>query len=555
MAALNPSSRLATHEVTNQPPPFEDVNLYTLDRPLREAVEREGARWAEDRYKSLGGRAGSAEVMEWADLANRHRPELQRFDRFGQRIDEISFHPAYHTLMDLGISHGVSSIAWTAPIGAGGHAAHAVLEYLMSQAEPGVCCPMTMTYASVPALRHQPELAMDWEEMIQLACYDPASRPVADKAGVTIGMAMTEKQGGSDVRANTTRARPRGRPGPGRPYLLSGHKWFCSAPMSDAFLTLAQTTRGLSCFLAPRWREDGHRNEIHIMRLKDKLGDRANASSEIEYHDAEGILIGEEGRGLAVIMDMVHHTRLDTILAPAAFMRQAMTQAVWHTAHRSAFQKRLIDQPMMNSVLSDLALESEAATASFMRLARAFDEGPTHPEQAAFARIAVPIMKYWINKRVSAVAFEAMECHGGAGYVEESILPRLYRQAPLNSIWEGSGNVICLDVLRVIERSPEAVDALFAEYEAARGGNRLYDRHLETARDTMAIHGGIEADARRFIEYLALMLQASLLIRFTPVSVSDAFCAARLSDARTLAFGTLADADQTTILERALPLL
>ncbi len=554
MAVFNPATRLATHEVTNQPPPFVDVNLYTVDQPLREAVGRDGARWAEDRFKSLGKRAGSAEVMEWADLANRNPPELRRFDRYGQRIDEVAFHPAYHALMDLGISHGVSSIAWTAPYDAGGHAAHAVLHYLMSQAEPGVCCPMTMTYASVPALRHQPEVALAWEEIIETACYDPASRPRKDKAGATVGMAMTEKQGGSDVRSNTTRARPLGRSGPGRLYSLTGHKWFCSAPMSDGFLTLAYTNRGLSCFLVPRWREDGSRNDIHIMRLKDKLGDRANASSEIEYHDAEAVLIGDEGRGLSVIMEMVQHTRLDTIIAPAAFMRQSLVQAIWHTTHRSAFQKRLIDQPMMHGVLSDLALESEAATATFMRLARAYDEAPRDEEAAALARIATPVCKYWINRRTSGAVVEAMECLGGAGYVEESILPRLYRQAPLNGIWEGSGNVICLDVLRAIERHPDSVDALFAEYERARGGNRLYDGHLDTARASIDVHGGVEIDARRLIEYLALMFQASQLIRHTPASVSDAFCHARLSDARTLAYGTLARPDETTLIERALPL-
>jgi putative acyl-CoA dehydrogenase len=556
MAYLKPTSQLGTHDVTNQPPPFEEVNLYDLNTPLKEAVVRDGGAWAEDKFQSFGARMGSAEVGEWATLANTHIPALKNFDRYGHRIDEAEFHPAYHALMDLGLGSECSSIAWTAP--KGGHVAHVVLEHMMGMIEPGCPCPITMTYAAVPALRHQPDLAALWEPLITSAKYDASSRPALEKAGVTIGMAMTEKQGGSDVRANTTKAEPEGMAGPGQAYRLNGHKWFCSAPMCDAFLTLAyvgeKRDAGLSCFLVPRWRPDGTRNAgFQIMRLKDKLGDRSNASSEIEYHNAYGTLLGEEGHGLNVIMEMVQHTRLDTVAGPVGYMRHALAHAIWHTHHRTAFQKRLIDQPLMEGVLADLTLDSEAATALMTRVARSFDERATNPVEAAFARLATPIAKYWHNKRVVPFVHEAMECHGGAGYVEESILPRLYRQAPLNGIWEGSGNVICLDVLRAASRHPESVEAILAELTTAKGGDAHYDQALSEIETSLKSGTLAEHDARRFTERLALLLQASLLIRHAPNFVSDAFSSARLGPEIRLSYGPLSDATHARdIINRAL---
>jgi putative acyl-CoA dehydrogenase len=549
-----PRSALRTHDVTNQPPPFEDVNLYTLDRPLQEAVSRSAAGQLVTNFAELGARCGSAEVFEWGFLANQNPPQLKTFDRYGQRIDEVEFHPAYHDLMRLGVEAGFSSIAWTEP--AGGHTAHAVVLYLVGQPEQSICCPLTMTYAAVPALRLQPELAAEWEPRITASRYDPACRPAIDKVGVTVGMAMTEKQGGSDVRANTTRAVPIGRGGPGADYLLTGHKWFCSAPMCDAFLTLAQAPGGLSCFLVPRWKPDGERNVFLIQRLKNKLGDRANASSEIEYDGTYARLIGEEGRGVRNIIEMVHHTRLDTIVAPALIMRQALTQAIWHASHRSAFQRKLIDQPLMRRVLTDLAIESEAATVLAFRMAASFDAAAAGDErEALLMRLATPIAKYWLNKRVAPLVNEALECLGGAGFIEESILPRLYRQAPLNGIWEGSGNVICLDMLRALARSPGSLDALRSELGAARGGHPALDAHLARLGEAFSSTstGPAEADARRVVEDLALALQASLLVRHAPASTADAFCALRLAEPH-LSFGAYrAAVDEQAILARALP--
>ncbi|MBI1179306.1 MAG: DNA alkylation response protein [Alphaproteobacteria bacterium] len=547
MSAFRPRDHLETHDVTNQPPPFEDVDLFTSDRALRQAVEAAGADGYAARLATFGARAGSAEVAEWAAQANANPPQLKAFDRYGRRIDEVAFHPAYHKLMDLGIGAGVASAAWSgAPAG---HVLHTALEFLMAQAEPGVCCPMTMTYASVAALRQQPDLLDRWLPGIMASAYDPSSRPAAEKAGVTIGMAMTEKQGGSDVRANSTRAEPAG----DGSWRLTGHKWFCSAPMSDAFLTLAYTGKGLTCFLAPRWTPDGERNAIHVMRLKDKLGDRANASSEIEYHGAYAELVGEGGRGVRTIIQMVHHTRLDCILAPAAYMRQAVANALWHTAHRTAFQKRLIDQPLMRAVLADMALESEAATALTFRIARSFDEGASDARAALFSRIATPIGKYWLNKRVVGLVYEAMEAHGGAGYVEESVMPRLFRQSPLNSIWEGSGNVICLDVLRAMGREPDAVAALLDELEQARGGHPLLDAATDGLKERLRRMPG-EHEARRVVEEAAVALQAAVLFRTAPSFVAEGFCAARLSERPGVAYGALAATPDTdAILERAAP--
>jgi putative acyl-CoA dehydrogenase len=552
MSPIRPRTSLETHDVTNQPPPFEDVNLFTSDQALKDAIVHAGGEAHVHHLAKFGEHAGSAEVAELAMQANRNVPQLKAFDRYGRRIDEVEFHPAYHALMKFGLEGGISAAAWSGI--AAGHVLHAGLEFLMSQAEPGVCCPMTMTYAALPALRHQPDVAAVWEPRILTREYDPTSQPADRKLGVTIGMAMTEKQGGSDVRANTTHAVPRGEPGPGKSYVLSGHKWFCSAPMCDAFLTLAYTAKGLSCFLAPRWTPDGERNAIQIMRLKDKMGDRANASSEIEYHGAHAVLIGEEGRGVRTIIEMVHHTRLDCILAPAAFMRQATANALWHAAHRTAFQKKLIDQPLMRSVLADMAIESEAATQLAFRIARSFDESGASEEAAAFSRIATPVGKYWLNKRVVNLVYEAMEAHGGAGYVEESVMPRIFRQSPLNSIWEGSGNVICLDVLRAMAREPHAVPAFVNELEAAHGENAALDAEIAALKDTL-VQVPAETDARRVVERMALALQAATLVRHAPFFVADAFCATRLGQRPGLAYGALgAKIDTDALVRRATPL-
>lgn len=554
MIYLRPETKLETHEVTNQPPPFEDVNIFTSDVALSEAVAREGGGAHVERLSKFGARCGSAEVLDWAQQANRNLPQLKAFDRYGQRIDEVEFHPAYHKLMTLGIEAGVSSVAWSGV--EDGHVLHTALEFLMTQAEASVCCPMTMTYAVLPALMNQPEIAAEWKPRILSSKYDPSSQPVASKKGVTLGMAMTEKQGGSDVRANTTKATPLGKGGPGEAYRLEGHKWFCSAPMSDAFLTLAYAPGGIGCFLVPRWKPDGERNPIYLMRLKDKLGDRANASSEIEYHGAYGILIGEEGRGVRTIIEMVHHTRLDCILAPAAFMRQSLANALWHATHRSAFQKRLIDQPLMRQMLADMAIESEAATALTFRIARSFDEREKSEQAALFSRIATPVGKYWINKRVVNFVYEAMEAHGGAGYIEEGVMPRIFRQSPLNSIWEGSGNVICLDVLRAMAREPQSVIAFVAELEEARGANALLDRAIDDVKDRLTPARTNEMTARRVVESMALALEASVLVRSAPSAVSDAFCATRLSDRPGVAYGALdATVDTEAILSRAMPKL
>jgi putative acyl-CoA dehydrogenase len=533
------------HDDANQPPPFENLNFFTTDRALREAVAQNGgaAHWA--RLEAFGGRMGSAEIAALAAAAHRHVPELKAFDRYGRRLDEVEYHPAYHAMMREGIEAGISAVAWSGV--QGGHLVHAALEFLLAEVEPSVCCPITMTYAAPAALRHQSEISRTWLPQILKQKYDASSRPASEKQGVTIGMAMTEKQGGSDVRANATKAEAAG----DGSYRLSGHKWFCSAPMSDAFLTLAQAPDGLSCFLAPRWTPDKKRNAIHLMRLKDKVGDRANASSEIEYHSAYAVRIGEEGRGIATILDMVHHTRLDCAVAPAAYMRSALAQALWHTSHRRAFGKRLIDHELMKQVLADLAVESEAATALVFRLARSFDEAGKSEDAALFSRIATPVAKYWLNKRVIGHVAECMECHGGAGYVEEWPIARLYRQAPLNGIWEGSGNVICLDVLRALKREPRALDALVAELERARGANSRLDPAIDALKSDL--HGIEEKDARRLVEAMAVALQAALLVQHAPAPVAEAFCATRLG-ARTAAYGALtADIAIEAVISRALP--
>ena len=521
-------------EVFNQPPPLVNYNLFESDPPLRESLEREGAWWAHHMVHELGQLAGTDEAIAWGFQANSHPPQLHTHDRFGNRIDEVEFHPSWHRLMEVAIGHGLHALPWREPR-PGAHAARAAAFYVWSQVEGGHGCPVSMTYAAIPALRKQSELAARWEPRITTLDYDPGLRPSASKRGVLVGMAMTEKQGGSDVRANTTRALPTGADGA---YLLTGHKWFCSAPMCDAFLVLAQAPGGLSCFLLPRVLDDGARNAFHIQRLKDKLGNRSNASAEIELDGAWAVMVGEEGRGVRTIIDMVNHTRLDCVIGSAALMRQAVAQATHHTAHRSAFGRLLSEQPLMVNVLADLSVESEATTVLMMRLAGAFDRA-SDPEQAAFKRLALAVAKYWTCKRAIAVVSEALECHGGNGYVEESIMPRLYREAPLNSIWEGSGNVNALDVLRAMAREPEAVTAFVDEVEEARGSDPRLDDAVDELKRQLADQTEVEARARRIVELMAVALEASLLVRHGDPAVAEAFCASRLDSNGGRTFGTL----------------
>ncbi|MBL8055062.1 MAG: isovaleryl-CoA dehydrogenase [Anaerolineales bacterium] len=554
MPALSASAHPAPDDVFNQPPPLENYNLFEHDQPLREALAREGGGWGEAAARDFGARLGRAETLRLGDLANRFTPELRTHDRFGHRIDEVEYHPAWHDLMRLGVEAGLHAAPWADPR-PGAHVARAALMMLRHQIEEGASCPLTMTFAVVPALRLQPNAAAEWEPRLFSRVYDPRPRPIHQKRGALFGMAMTERQGGSDVRANTTRAEPLGRRGPGEAYALTGHKWFCSAPMCDAFLVLAQAPDGLACFLLPRWTPDGQRNTWHILRLKDKVGNRSNASSEIELRGAWAQLIGEEGRGVANILEMVRHTRLDCALGSAASLRRAVAEAVHHAHYRAAFGRRLSEQPLMQNVLADLCLESEAATALALRLARAFDDA-LHDETARhFARAAVAVGKYWITKRAIAGVAEAMECLGGNGYVEEGPLARLYRDVPVNAIWEGSGNIQCLDVLRVLSREPAALEPMLTELRAARGSDRRYDQHVERVLAELRQPEALESRARQLVEALALGLQASLLVRFAPAAVADAFCAGRLAGAG-LALGTLpARADFTALIERARPRL
>lgn len=548
MTPPDPLTHLPTHEVTNQPPPMGDMDLYTTDLALQEVVRRYAGPWLVPALQGLGQWMGRADTMELANTANRAKPELLTFDRYGHRVDEVRFHPAYHALMTAAVAHGIPTIAWTTQQ-PGGHVAHVALEYIFGQVEGGVCCPMTMTNAAVPVLRRQAEIWRTWGAKILSRTYDAKLAPVAEKSGVTIGMAMTEKQGGSDVRSNATTAATVGDGW----HALKGHKWFCSAPMSDGFLTLAQTTVGLTCFFVPRALEDGTRNRFFIQRLKDKLGNWSNASSEIEYDQTLAQMVGEPGRGIATILEMVHHTRLDTAMAPVGLMRQALIQAIHHTRHRTAFQRKLIDQPLMRAVLADLALEWEAAMQILFRVAHAYDQATQDPQAAAFARLAVAIAKFHLNKLAPQFVYECMECLGGIGYVEESVLARLYREAPLNSIWEGSGNVICLDALRTAAREPAALEALWAELDASRGGNVQYDRALGDLR-TLWRTAVDERQARRVVEQSAVLLQAALMIRHLPEPIAQAFCASRLGGGNARAYGALPPGNATdSLLDRTWP--
>jgi putative acyl-CoA dehydrogenase len=547
-----------THEVTNQPPPLEDFNCFDSDTALIEAVHREGATWAEGRARELGAICGSREAIRWGIDANEHPPRLRTHDRFGNRVDEVEYDPAWHQLMGTGIRHGLHALPWREPRG-GAHVARAAMFSLLLQAEAGVGCPISMTFAVVPALRSQPELAGDWEARFLSLDYDERSAPAAEKRGAICGMALTEKQGGSDVRANTTVATPLGSDsGPGAEYELVGHKWFCSAPMSDAFLVLAHSSGGLSCFLMPRWRPDGERNAFHIQRLKDKLGNRSNASSEIEFADAWARMLGPEGRGVQTIIEMVNHTRLDCAISATSSYRAGVVQAIHHAAHRRAFGRALIYQPLMRNVLADLCIESEAATASTMRLARSYDEAATGDEQAAaFRRIATPVLKYWTCKRLPVHAAECLECLGGNGYVEESGMPRLFRESPLTSIWEGPANVQCLDVLRAIDKAPETLEAFFAEVDAAADAEPRLAAHADSLRAELSGEAEtLELGARRIVEGMAVALQASLLLRAGDEAVAEAFCATRLTEDRHHTMGTLpAGVDFDRIIERSDPSL
>ncbi len=528
---------MTTHSVTNQPPPLSGRNLFEDNLPLVEALQREGGGWASERASEVG-RFWGGEPMQWGELANERPPVLTRFDRYGERVDEVSFDESWHKLMAAGVRDELHALPWRSSE-QGANVARGALFITATQAEAGFACPTTMTFAAVPALRAQPELAAEWEPLLTSTSYDPSSVPAAEKGSAICGMAMTEKQGGSDVRANTTTATALNGGGPGAEYEITGHKWFCSAPMSDLFLVLAQAPEGISCFAMPRILPDGSRNKISVERLKEKLGNRSNASSEVEYDGALARMVGEPGRGVPTIIEMVAHTRLDCVFGAAAGMRSAVAQATWHAAHRAAFGKQLIDQPLMTNVLADLALESEATTVLAMRLARAYDEADGDPAAAKFKRLATAISKYYACQRAPQHAFEAMEVLGGAGYVEESGMPRLYREAPLNSIWEGSGNVIALDVLRALRHEPESLEGFFSELDLAAGADARLDAAIARLRSEFENGDELEFRARTIVEQMAIALQGALLVQHGPSPVSDAFCAARLSENRGLNYGGL----------------
>jgi putative acyl-CoA dehydrogenase len=549
-----PGAGAATHAVENQPPPLVDYDVYASDAALRDAVAAYGAAWAEPHLHNVGRRAGSAEAIAWGFEANANPPKLRAFDRFGVRIDEVEFHPAYHALMSAAVGFGIHASAWS-DARPGSHVARAAANHVWSQVDAGHGCPITMTHSVVPALRAQPELAAAWEPLIASRSYDGRLAPAPQKGSAIFGMGMTEKQGGSDVRANTTRAVPYDRGGPGSAYALTGHKWFCSAPMSDAFLVLAQAPGGLSCFLVPRFLPDGTKNAFALQRLKDKLGNRSNASSEVEFSGTYGELVGEEGRGVPAILEMVNFTRLDCIIGSASGMRQAVAQAIHHASHRSAFGKLLVDQPAMRNVLADLALESEAATFLFARLAHACDRAAAGDEHEALVkRIGTAFGKYWVCKRAAGHAVEALECLGGNGYVEESIMPRLVRESPLNSIWEGSGNVNALDVLRALAREPGVLDAYFSEVALARGADARLDAAAASLQRDLADTEDAQTRARTLVERMALVFGGALLVRHAPAAVADAFCASRLGGAYGHAYGTLPrGVDFGAIVERAAP--
>lgn len=523
--------QLDTHTVYNQTPPQGNVNWFAMDLPLREAVQREGAGEHHQRLHDLGATLGTEKNVLQGRQANRFPPEFHPFDAYGHRIDEVQFHPAYHNLMSIAKNAGMHSIAWTAKTG--GHVAHIAAEYLLTQVEAGICCPITMTYAAVPTLQHNEGLSAQLLPKVLAENYDGRHIPMHEKNSLMIGMAMTEKQGGSDVRANTTVAKHTH----AEEYLLTGHKWFCSAPMSDGFFTLAQASKGLTCFFVPRFRLDGSKNRFFIQRLKDKLGNHANASSEIEYNDTWALRMGEEGRGVATIIEMVHHTRLDCSVAAVALMRQALYQATRHAQHRQTFGATLIEHPLMQNVLTDLAIEWESNLMLVCRVARAYDNGHEESERI-FARIAVAISKYWTNKRCAYFVNEAMECLGGLGYVEDSIMPRLYREAPLNGIWEGSGNVICLDVLRAMHKEPKTVEVLWNFLQGSAGKDARYDGFIKDIAKELKDTANLQWKARLITEKLAIAMQGALLLQ-QPHTLTEAFLATRMGSGKAMAFGSI----------------
>ena len=547
----------ATHEVFNQSPPLENYNLFTSDEVLVETVEREGGGDAMPSLMAFGGKIGTAEIIDLGRQANTYLPVLKSFDRFGHRLDKVEFHPSYHQLMSLSVEQGLHGSPWDHLLDDSTPKPGAVVSrlagtYMMTQIEAGHGCPITMTNAAVPALLFQPDLAKEWVPRILSRQYDPTFAPAKEKTGVTFGMGMTEKQGGTDVRANTTVAEPVDGGGPGREYRITGHKWFFSAPMCDAFLVLAQAPGGLSCFLMPRFTPDGEPNPIRIQRLKDKVGNKSNASSEVEFQAAVAWLIGEEGRGIRNILEMATYTRLDCAIATAGMMRGTVANAIHHCSYRTVFQKKLIDQPLMMNVLADLALETEAATALSFRVARAFDNAANDETEAAYKRIMTPVAKYWVCKRAPNLAYEAMECLGGNGYVEEAIAGRIYREMPVNAIWEGSGNVMCLDVLRALSREPEALGVVLAEFDQVKGQNAAYDGALLALKDAFVEPAGLEARSRQIVEVMAKVAAGSILLRHAPGAVADAYCTTRLGRDWGDIYGTLPlGVDQSAILERA----
>ena len=542
-----------THEVVNVGSELTDYDMYSRDVALVEAVHREGAAWADADLTDFGRLTGSAAYLDLGVQANRYPPELDTHDRFGNRVDLVRFHPAYHELMRTAIERGLHSSPWTQPR-PGAHVARAAHFYLQSQVEAGHGCPVTMTFASVPALNTTPSLATDWLPRITARTYDPRNVPDAEKAGLTIGMAMTEKQGGSDVRANTTRAYAVGAAsGPGAAYELVGHKYFVSAPMCDAFLVLAQAPGGLSCFLLPRWRPDGTKNALQVLRLKKKMGNASNASSETELRGALAWMVGEEGRGVRTIIEMVAMTRFDCMIGSSAGQRAAVALALHHCARRAAFGRVLNEQPLMQNVLADLVLEHEGSLALTMRMARAMDNR-SDPHEDALVRLVTSVGKYWICKRTPQHAYEAMECIGGSGVMEDGPFPRLYREAPVNAIWEGSGNVQCLDMLRAMHKMPSTVEAFFAELGTARGGNAALDRWVAALKAEFADLGDLEYRARHLVDRMALAIQAALLVQHAPSFVADAFCASRLDGLGHRQFGTLPrGAECAVIIDRATP--
>jgi putative acyl-CoA dehydrogenase len=543
----------STHEVTNQVPELQNYNIFTSDVALTEGLRHGRAAWHTENLSRLGAELGSGEILRLGELANHHLPELATHDRFGNRIDSVEFHPSWHQLLSLLRREGLHALPWMEPKD-GAHVARAAGYFMHSQVESGSLCPTTMTFASIPVLRNEPALFAALQSKLFSCEHDPRDLPLEQKHSILIGMGMTEKQGGSDVRTNTTAARALGGEGRGAEYLLTGHKWFFSAPMCDAHLVLARTAAGLSCFFVPRWRPDGSKNAVLVQRLKDKLGNRSNSSSEVEFQDAYGIMVGEDGRGIPTIIEMANHTRLDCVIGSAGLMRHAFVQSAHHARHRTAFGRHLAEQPLMRNVLSDLALESEAATLLMLRLARAF-ESPDDPLERAWRRIVTPAAKFWICKRALEFTGECMEVWGGNGYVENAPMARMYREAPVNSIWEGSGNVMCLDVLRAIEREPEGFMHLLAELdEVAAAHPGLHELVMSVRRDLATPPEQREMLARRFVQRLVLAAQGSLMARYAPTPIAEAFIASRIDPESGRVYGTLsAAALQQNILDRAWP--